>query len=188
MSIIPLGLSIPILGALNLINPVLFRQRNIGGFIADVTVSEQHVDELAITDHPVEQGAAVTDHAFKRPSVVVIEAGFSDASYAALGDPNYVNDIYDAFLTLQASRQPFDVVTGKRAYSNMLFQRISTRTDEKTENALFLTCECREIILVNTQTVALPNADAQKNPEVTAPTQNGGAMQLQSGSNFIGTP
>lgn len=186
MNIIPIGVGIGVLGALGLINPVLFRRRNIGGFIADLTISEQHVDELTITEHPVEQGAAITDHAFKRPASVLIQVGYSNASFSALGDPNYVTEVYDAFLQLQASRQPFDIVTGKRAYTNMLFSRLSAPTNERTENALFLTCECREIILVNTQTVALPDASAQKSPQVTAPTQNSGTLQLQNGANYNG--
>lgn len=186
MNIFPIGVGIGVLGALGLINPVLFRRRNIGGFVADVTIFEQHVDELTITEHPVEQGAAITDHAFKRPASVLIQVGYSNSSFSALGDLNYVSEVYDAFLQLQASRQPFDIVTGKRSYRNMLFSRLSTPTNERTENALFLTCECREVILVNTQIVGLPDNSVQKNPEITGSTQNAGTLNLQNGANYNG--
>src|SRR3990172_5251178 len=101
MSLIPFGISIAAAAVLDLINPVLFLQRNIGGFIADVTVEEIHFDTLQITRQPVDQGAAATDHAYKDPSTVIIKAGWSNSSPEAFGDPGYVNDTYQQFLDLQ---------------------------------------------------------------------------------------
>lgn len=46
--------------------------------IARATLREVHRDSLEISDHPIEQGAAISDHAFKRPAEVVIECGWSD--------------------------------------------------------------------------------------------------------------
>lgn len=54
-------------------------QRNIGPFVAQVTLEERHIDELAITDHPVESGAVITDHAYPLPSEVTIRCGWSDS-------------------------------------------------------------------------------------------------------------
>jgi hypothetical protein len=48
-------------------------------FIPDATIEEVHTDDLEITDHPVEQGTVISDHAFKRPSELVITAGWSDS-------------------------------------------------------------------------------------------------------------
>lgn len=48
-------------------------------FIPDATIEEVHTDELDVTEHPVEQGATISDHAFKRPSDLVITAGWSDS-------------------------------------------------------------------------------------------------------------
>lgn len=47
--------------------------------IAQVTVEEVHEDDTEITDHPVEQGAAISDHAFVMPSGLVVTAGFSNS-------------------------------------------------------------------------------------------------------------
>ena len=41
--------------------------RSIGTVIPDVVIEEAHRDELIITQHPVEKGATITDHAFARP-------------------------------------------------------------------------------------------------------------------------
>lgn len=184
MSLLPAGISLLRAVGLGLLSPVLFNQRSIGGFVADVTVEERHLDELTITEHPVEQGAAITDHAFKRPAVVMIRAGWSNSSLQALGDPTYATRVYQQFLDLQGSRQPFDVVTGKRLYTNMLIQRLGVTTDEKTENVLMMTVECREIIIVSTQTVSVPSADQMKTPQLNAATQTDGVKQLAPAPNY----
>lgn len=162
----------------------LIRPRIIGPFIANVTVEELHRDELIITEHPVEQNAAITDHAYKKPSSIIIRAGWSNSSEQALGNPNYVQEIYQLFLVLQASRQPFDVITGKRFYTNMLMQSLSVRTDEKTENALDMVVECREVILVTTQTSQLASPANMAAPQTTSPTTDTGAATVIPAPNF----
>jgi len=72
VSLIPLGVSVGIAALEGLISPVLIRTRSIGSFIADVTVEEHAEDEVEITQIPVESGAAVTDHAYKRPARLTI--------------------------------------------------------------------------------------------------------------------
>lgn len=57
-------------------------KRSIGAFVATVTIEEQHQDDLQITDHPVEIGANITDHAYRKPSSVIIKAGWSNAAPA----------------------------------------------------------------------------------------------------------
>lgn len=53
--------------------------RSIGAIIANVTVEEHHHDELEITDHPVERGSVISDHAFKRPNEVTIMCAWSNS-------------------------------------------------------------------------------------------------------------
>jgi hypothetical protein len=52
-------------------------KRQIGPFVAQVTIREEHHDSMEITEQPVEQGASVTDHAFKRPAELVVDAAWS---------------------------------------------------------------------------------------------------------------
>jgi hypothetical protein len=179
---LPVGISVALAAAEGLLSTVIFRQRNIGGFVADVTIDERHDDQLTVTRNPVEQGAAITDHSFKEPAGLTVRVGYSNSSPQSLGDPNYVQDVYQNFLELQASRQPFDVITGKRAYANMLITRLVVMTDEKTENALMLTVEMREVILVTTQTVSVPSTGVMRAPGVTGATQLQGTVQTAPGT------
>jgi hypothetical protein len=47
--------------------------------VPHVTLEEVHSDELEITDHPVEQGSSISDHAFKRYAEVITHCAFSDS-------------------------------------------------------------------------------------------------------------
>jgi hypothetical protein len=177
--LIPVGLSILDALTQGLIGPIVVMGRSIDTFVADVTVREDHEDELVVTENPVEQGADITDHSYKAPARLTVDVGYSNSSVQANGDPNYVQDIYAQFLALQASRQPFDVITGKRPYTNMLITMLHTVTDEATENALLLTVRMKEVILVDTQTVSVPSTANMTNPQSNGATQSTGTQQPQ---------
>lgn len=150
--------------------------RMIGTIMPGVTVEELHRDDLVITDHPVERGAAISDHAFKLPATVEMRCGWSDTQ----GGPGYVQEVYQTLLDLQAEREPFAVYTGKRAYNNMLIRSLAVSTDEKSETALMVVCALREIIIVDTQTVSKAS---QKTPSKTAGEANTGTKSLVAASN-----
>lgn len=152
-------------------------KRSVAGMVANATVEEEHTDELVITEHPVERGASVADHAYKAPARVTLRVGWSNSSPQGQGDENYVRDTYLKLLVIQNSRVPFDIVTGKRVYRNMLFQTLATTTDQRTEAVLMITAVCREVIIVGTQTTSLPPVEVHAFAPQTAPTVNNGVKQ-----------
>lgn len=164
-------------------------KRAIGPITADVTVEEQHDDELAITQHPVEKTADITDHAYNLPSRLAVKVGWSPAGAAnpgvpfgdssGLGDPVPLQTIYEQLLDLQKSRELLTVYTGKRIYDNMLIRAISVVTDQDSENALFVAMQLQEVILVETQTVTVPPNSVQKAPKKTGATLNAGTKSAQ---------
>jgi hypothetical protein len=162
---------------------------NIPILYPDVTIEEVHRDELIITEHPVEQGAAISDHAFKRPPEVIIRAGWSNSSPNTTST-NYAADVRTQLLTLQASRLPFDLYTGKQAYSQMLLAVLSTITDKDGEYALLATLVCRQVILVSTQTTSVPAQETTPGTETsetvrqTQPTSNQGPQSLDPAPNW----
>lgn len=164
------------------ITNVLIRPyRAIGMIIPQVVISEMSQDEIAITAHPVEQGAPISDHAFKMPAQLIMRCGWSNSARAALpgqlfGAGSLVNQVYQALLDLQAIREPFAVFTGKRYYPDMLIQGLSTETDARTENVLLVTCRLQQVIIVSTATVQVASASNQAAPQSTAPTQSTGPV------------
>jgi hypothetical protein len=175
-------------------------KRNIGTFTAQVTIEEVHTDELEVVDHPVEIGAPVTDHSFLRPAELVVTVGWSNspgssnlfgslASAIASGNAvSQVKDIYDKFLTLQRTRTPFEVSTGKRLYTNMLIRSMHTSTAKDTENSLIIKVTMRQVLIVTTKvlTISAP-PEAQKDPSATSPTSDEGTKQLGPAPSFSST-
>jgi len=155
-------------------DPVVVRpQRSIGGIYPDVVVEEHHEDSLEITEHPVEQGAAISDHAFAHPKRVSISAAIADSDTAS------AREMYDKLLELQAKREPFDISTGKRLYLNMLIEHLAVTTTAASEHSFQFTAECREVILVSSRTTTLPPADRHRHPQKTAPVEQKGRVQAQ---------
>ena len=154
-------------------------RRSIGGVFAQVTIQETERDELVISTHPLEQGAPINDHAYKRPSEVTIRAGWS---VAWAGDLSDVSGVYGALLAWQASLQPFDLYTGKRHYRNMLIQSINVSTDEHSEWALIAEIVCHEVIIVRTQTTTAQtmssDPNSQKDPQSNAPQAKNGPKEM----------
>lgn len=151
-------------------------QRSVGDIEFDVTVEERHEDSLTITEHPVEKGAAISDHAYKNPMRVTITAGKGAKDGEAVP-----KETYEKLLELQLSREPFNIITGKREYENMLVEDVQVITDPDTDNVLMVTLECREVIIVSTETVQVPPS-RQGQADKTQKTQQGGTKQTQPDS------
>lgn len=151
-------------------------QRSIGTIFPDVTLQEIGRDDMVVTDHPVEMGAPISDHAFKRPAAVELRYAWSNST---AGYEGYVQEVYEALLALQNSREPFEISTGKRLYSNMLITSLTQYTDPENEFGLLIACECREVIIAQTQTVQAVADKHMREPAATAGVQTIGPMSLK---------
>lgn len=145
-------------------------QRKIGTIEVNVVVNESTTDNLTITKQPVQQGASITDHAYKEPTVFSTTILFADNLTLSL------SKIYQNMLDLQVSRVPFDVVTPKRIYHNMLMSTLSQTTDKNTENCLSISASFQEVIIVSVTTTQVPRSK-QRNPGNTGATQPAGKKQ-----------
>lgn len=141
--------------------------RSFGGIDGYVTITESAVDAIEITQHPVQQGAPIADHAFKKPTGFSIQMLFTDNLTQSL------SDIYQKLLDLQLSFVPFACITPKRTYNNMLFASLTNTTDKKTENCLSIAASFQEIIIVPVLTTVVPRSQL-KTPGNNGGTQNGG--------------
>ncbi|ASV21231.1 phage baseplate protein [Klebsiella quasivariicola] len=163
----------------------LFQQqsRRIGLIVPSVVISEKHNDTLEITEHPVEVGAAISDHAYRRPSEVVMQVGFAgggslldflDTTSIGLSAGLSPKETYQELLDLQNSRVPFDVVTGKRIYTNMLIRALEVTTDRASENVLSAELTLREVIITSTTTTQVAAKEDMKLGANTSAVQNSG--------------
>jgi hypothetical protein len=157
-------------------------QRSIGTIIPDIVTREVHNDETVITQHPVETGAPISDHAYLQPPVLEMHCRFSNSTAQSEG---YVQLVYQEFLSLQAQLQPFNVTTGKRQYQNMMISGLQVTTDEFTEFVLDLVVHLRGVIITTaTQGTSSPmsnsSSSAQTDPQQTGDVLNNGVQQLEN--------
>jgi len=158
---------------------VAFRpKRKIGSFEATITLDETAQDDLEITQHPVQDGAVITDHAYKKPVTLTIKAQYSPL---LIGVP--VDEMYRRLLKLQNDKIPMDVVTGKRLYKNMLIKSVAETTDKATSQILNVTASLQEIITVSVVVVTVPATSSdrskQANPGQTGATEIGGVKKAE---------
>lgn len=152
-------------------------KRVIGPIQAQVVTTETTTDVLTITKQPVQQGATITDHAFKEPTVLSMTAYFKDNNIIngilSTFSGNGLSKLYQNLLDLQESRILFDVITPKRIYKNVLLAILTNVTDKKTENVLSVTMGFQTVILVPVSTVQVPRRNL-KNPRSNGATQPAG--------------
>lgn len=155
--------------------------RKIGSIAVDCILNESTQDKLTITKQPVQQGAAITDHSFKEPtsmSMAIIQKGNIGTT---------LEKIYQNFLDLQNTKVPFDILTPKRFYKDMLIEVIGLTTDKNTENILALNLVFQKVIIVKVSTVQVARRQ-QKNAGNTGGTENAGKKSaLVSGKEAIQT-
>lgn len=82
-----------------LYNLTLPNATKLADIIAQAVVEEEHRDELEVTDHPLQKGASITDHAFKRPAEVTLKMFWSDS-------PSNQNDFLTIGLSAASTLSP----------------------------------------------------------------------------------
>jgi hypothetical protein len=130
----------------------------------DAAVSVQHQSEVDVTDHPVEDGSSISDHARTKPLTVTIEGIVSDTS-TRLEDERgekFSDQAYASLKNLRDTHKLIQIVTPRETYTDMILQSLSIPENAQTGEALRFTAIFKQIRIVKskvtTQTVTLPKA------------------------------
>lgn len=139
-------------------------------FSGYVTVTENTIDAIEITQQPVQQGASIADHAFKKPISFSISIQFQSSFTQSL------SNIYQQLLTLQSTFSPVIVTSPKRTYPNMLISALGVTTEKRSENILSVNVTFQEVILVPIVSTIVPRSQL-KNAGSNGGTQPVGQKQ-----------
>jgi len=159
---------------------------HIGGFFFDAYLKLDHERSLTITEHPVEEGASITDHAFVNPKGLSIEVGMSDVC-VSLVEGQFAQrfsrsvSAYDTLERLLEERIPISLHTKLATYHNMLIENLTAPDDYQTRNGLRATAFFREVIVVRTDTATLPNRTSRA-PHATGATNRGEVQPVDNRS------
>jgi hypothetical protein len=148
-------------------------------------IEETSRDDVQVTEHPVEIGTVIADHAYKKPREVTLRWSWSNSGYYE----TRVQDVYQQLLALQGPPPSLiSITTGKSLYLNMLVISLGITTNSASEYALQAVMVCREVIIVSTEAAQITPASAQSSPQTTAAVAQRGAVQpQQQASTFAGS-
>ena len=127
-------------------------------YVFDAVFRLAHNQRLQKTQHPVQTGSNISDHAYLMPARIVLEIGMSDAmaSYTAgQWDSGASKSVtaYNIVLALQAFRVPLTLVTKLRNYYNMVIEDLDADDTYKTFASLKMRVTFSEVFVANTQIV-----------------------------------
>ena len=126
-------------------------------WIFDAILSQDHNQSAQITEHPVQTGANISDHAYMQPARLTLEIAMSDAMdmYTAGQFTEGAKSVsaYLALKTMCKNRQPLTIMTRLDTYANMLIENMHAIEDYKTLYGLKCPVYFRQIMIgqINTQ-------------------------------------
>lgn len=155
-------------------------KKSLGGIQLDAVLSESHNNQLRVTENPVELGADIVDHSIIEPKRISIVAEVSDTPLgtAALGqivdlvtglfgtststNITRSNAAYNALVQLMETREPIEVQTRLKLYTNMLITNIRTTQDKDTSRIVRMNIDLREVLITESEVVSLDAAQLQE--------------------------
>jgi len=158
---------------------LVYAKTDVGGYFFDAIIRADHTSTLRMTEHPVQTGSSIVDHAFKLPDHLTLEIGMSDAMdrfvSSQFGDNTSKSvSAYQTLKGLQNDRTLLTIQTRLNKYSNMLVESIHAPDDYKTRDGLRCTVAFREIIMATVTTTlvsARPNASQTSSKTTAQPTE-----------------
>lgn len=130
----------------------------VDGFEIECTVSYEPVHEAEVTEHPVEQGANISDHIRTKPISLSLEGCQSAAPIGSqLSEDAQAarpGEAYDFLVKLFG--RIVTVSTELKDYENMALTRLSAPRDASTGEVLNFTCAFKQVRVVSNLTVEEP--------------------------------
>ena len=178
-------------------------QKSIGDIQLDAVISESHVNEVSLTNNPVEFGAEITDNAVVQPKQINILAEVSDTplGVAALGqivdlvtglfgtsttdNITRSNAAYNAIIQLQEEREPIEIQTKLKLYTNMIITNVGVQQDKNTSRIVRMSIDLQQVIITESEIVQLSEEqlEAGSAKEQASPAEKTGRKEAVESTN-----
>lgn len=144
----------------------------IGGFEIDAAKTEEHAQEIEVTQFPVEDGSPITDHARRKPRTLSIDGIVTDTPHGDMRNRRSPDTIpsqdFRAYLEeLSKGETLIQVLTEQRLYKSMVLQSWSETVSAETGASMQFRCQFMEVLLVENERtvvrVAIPRAKGKDN-------------------------
>lgn len=180
---------------------LIYAKTNLGGYFFDAFLSTQCTRTLEITEHQVETGASISDHAYVNPVTLNMSVLVSDVHRSIIPGQFEENEsrsqsAWNILKGIQDNRIPVSVMTKFGLFENMLIQSLSS--SDKPEDIHNMRCDIilKELPVVRIKTVKI-SIDPQTTDSVTLGSQNAERVDrsffnqlsggsLDEGNSFLG--
>lgn len=146
--------------------------------VLDASLREDHGVESQMTTDVIESDANVTDHIVTAPLRLTIEFIVSRHPTDIIPNLDYSRhiNIYRQVEQLFLSRQPFDIVTSMKSYTNM-FGSLRTSRSKGTTNIMIATMDLRK---VQFSSIDVSQLVADQAHDIALAAQNLGSQAIEA--------
>lgn len=123
-----------------------------GDIYFDAVLQTEHRFEVSVTEHPIQSGSSVTDHAYVHPDSVTLEIGMSDVM-AQDGEDSHSSNMFALLKEVMYSREPITLVTRFQTYEDMVITAMSVPDNYAVMNGMKANITLQHIVIVTAQTV-----------------------------------
>ena len=122
------------------------------GYYFDAFTKENHVGSVRVTEHPVQGGSNISDHAYNLPDKLTLEVLVSDSVQPIVAG-QFTNkntksiSAYEILRGLKERRALVSVRTRLHYYTNMIIENMSVSDDYKSANSLRCTVSLRQVMM-----------------------------------------
>jgi len=131
----------------------------------DVSVTESHVRQAQVTEHPVEDGSVIGDHKIYKPKVISLTAVISDTPLGLLQlvaqvfqNPFATKTVsqkgWDNLNKMYSEDEPIEIITGLESYTNMHIENLVANRNANTTGGVSFRARFKEIKVVETKTTS----------------------------------
>ena len=143
---------------------LIYCKTNIGGYFFDGYLNLSIASELQVTQHPVESGADVSDHAYLMPKEISMTVIMSDAHQSLVpaqfsGTRSRKVEAYQQLERIQKDRIPVSVLTRLGLYKNMVIKSLVANDTDLQLHGLKAEVSLIELPVARVRTVEISLAD-----------------------------
>ncbi len=166
----------------------------IDNLVLDASVKEEHTADVEVTDHPVEQGSAISDHARPKPEELTIEGvvtntplshlqtrravtseGFSWTTSAAVnavrGTPGNAEAAYVTLRAMRDTPRLVTIITALRSYDNMVMTSLKVPREGSIGDVCKFEAKFKQVRIVTNAVTVVATKVPKAKPQVAKGSQ-----------------
>lgn len=141
------------------------RRAKIDALELDASLSETHASDVDVTEHPVEQGANISDHARKLPHKLTLEGIVTNTpiGVGAVPGNQRAETAYRQLLELEGKL--ITVVTTLRTYTDVTITSLVVPRNAELGDSVRFTAVLKQVTVAKSKTVAVLTSTTRGRPK-----------------------